>query len=51
MVLAYTLATEPQDGDRITLEGETFTIYSQGSRKPGVATDPTKSVWELKCSK
>lgn len=45
MILASTVAVQPEAGDRITVRGETFTIVSDGGSMPAVSTDPAKAVW------
>ncbi len=45
MILASTIAVEPEAGDRVTARGETFTIVSDGGSMPAVSTDPAKAVW------
>lgn len=48
LVLASTLAVKPTEGDRITVQGVTYTISSDGGSRPAVGTDPAKAVWELR---
>ena len=48
LILATSLATVPQGGDRITLDGATLEVYSGGEGQPGVSTDPAKAVWTLR---
>jgi hypothetical protein len=51
LILASTLATEPQPGDRITIRGETFIVAQAGSAsQPPVSTDPAKATWTLRAS-
>lgn len=49
LVLAATLAVEPQEGDRITLEGVTLTVVSEGGSQPAVTSDPANATWVLRC--
>lgn len=49
LVLAATLAVEPREGDRITLEGVTLTVVSDGGAQPAVTSDPATATWVLKC--
>lgn len=49
LILAATLAVEPMEGDRITLEGVTLTVVSEGGSQPAVTSDPATATWVLKC--
>lgn len=50
MILATSLATEPQPGDRITIRGQTFTIVPANTAgQNAVTTDPAKAVWNCRC--
>jgi hypothetical protein len=49
LILAGTLSTTPEPGDRITIGAQTWTIVPAGGGKPAVATDPATAVWELRC--
>lgn len=49
LVLATTLATTPQLGDVVALEGATLRVVSDGGGQPGVSTDPAGAVWVLRC--
>ena len=49
LVLATTLATTPQLGDTIALEGMTLRVVSDGGGQPGVSSDPAFAVWVLRC--
>lgn len=51
MVLASSLATEPEPGDVVTIRGESFTVVPGGSGRPAVMTDPAKAVWELRAKR
>lgn len=51
LVLASTLAVEPKEGDRVTVQGATYTISSDGGSRPAVGTDPARAVWELRARK
>lgn len=48
LILANTLSVQPQDGDKITVRGETVTLTSAGGSLPAVSTDPAKAVWECR---
>lgn len=48
VILAATLAVEPEPGDTITIRGETFTIVPAGAGKPAVSTDPARATWECR---
>lgn len=50
LVLASTLATKPQAGDRIEIlaDGVTLTIVPEGGGQPAVSTDPATAVWTLR---
>jgi hypothetical protein len=48
VILAATLAVEPQPGDTVTIRGETFTIVPAGAGKPAVSTDPARATWECR---
>lgn len=50
LILASTLATVPQSGDRITIDGATLTIVGSGQGQPAVSTDPAKAVWTIRAS-
>lgn len=45
IVLASTLTIQPQAGDRVTVQGSTYTIVADGGSKPAVETDPAQAVW------
>lgn len=45
LILAASLAVEPQQGGRIVIDAATVTIYSDGESQPAVSTDPAKAVW------
>ncbi|MFG1413465.1 hypothetical protein V5G24_20355 [Xanthobacter sp. VTT E-85241] len=45
LILASTLAVTPQEGDRITIQGATLTLVSDGGSQPAVTTDPATAVW------
>jgi hypothetical protein len=48
MVLAATLSVTPQEGGRITIQGMTYGIVSDGGSQPAVTTDPARAVWTLR---
>lgn len=51
LILAASLATMPQSGDRITVRGQTFTIVPGGGSdgmKAAVSTDPARAIWECR---
>lgn len=48
LVLAKTLAVEPQEGGRFTIRGRTFVVYSNGEGQPAVASDPALAAWECR---
>jgi hypothetical protein len=49
LILAISLATTPQVGDQIAIDGTALTVVSDGEGQPGVSTDPAKAVWVLRC--
>ncbi|GJE00552.1 hypothetical protein [Methylobacterium isbiliense] len=49
VILARTLAVEPQEGDRVTIQGVTLQVYSDGEGQPAVTSDPATATWELRC--
>jgi hypothetical protein len=51
LILASTLATDPQPGDKITVRSETYTIVPAGSGKPAVAVDPALACWECRAKR
>lgn len=48
LILAHTLAVEPQEGGRITIQGQTFQIVSEGGSQPAVTSDPAGATWECR---
>lgn len=48
LILAKTLAVEPQEGGRITIRGKVFTVYSDGQGQPAVASDPALATWVVR---
>ncbi len=42
IIVAATLLTEPETGDRITIQGQTLNVMS-------VMADPARALWELQC--
>lgn len=51
LVLASSLAFEPQPGDVVTIRGEAFTVVPPGKGKAAVTTDPARAVWELRAKR
>ena len=55
IILADTLSVEPQPGDKITIQGETYTIvpmsvgFGQGIK--AVGADPATATWECRAKK
>ena len=47
LVLANSLAVEPESGDVVALQGYTFVVVSNQDTKPAVSTDPARAVWTL----
>ena len=45
LILATSLAIVPDIGDRVTIDGVTLTIYSEGEGRAAVTTDPAKAIW------
>lgn len=45
LILASTIAVTPAAGDRVTVQGATYTIVSDGGSAPAVETDPARAVW------
>lgn len=50
LVLADTLPVTPVEGGRITIDGVTLTVASNGEGQPAVSTDPAKALWTLRCT-
>lgn len=50
LILAKSLAVEPQPRDRITLRGRTYAIVPEGigGRRP-VTSDPARATWSCRC--
>lgn len=50
LILASTLATKPQAGDRIEIlvDGVTLTVVPEGSGQPAVSADPATAVWTIR---
>lgn len=51
LILAASLTTTPQSGDRVTVRWQTFTIVPGGGSdgmKAAVATDPALAIWECR---
>lgn len=48
LILAHGLPVVPQEGDRVTIRGYTFTIVSEGGSRPAVSSDPANAVWECR---
>ena len=51
LILASSLAVDPDVGDVVTIRGEAFTISPNVGGKPAVSTDPAKAVWECRAKK
>lgn len=49
LVLTQTLEVEPVEGGRITINGVTLTIVSDGGSAPAVSSDPASGAWVLRC--
>jgi len=49
LVLAGSLAVEPQPLDRITIRGKTYTVSTASAGVPPVQSDPARATWELRC--
>lgn len=49
LVLAGSLAVEPQPLDRITIRDKTYTISGANTGVPPVQSDPARATWELRC--
>ncbi len=47
LVLATTLAVEPDSGDVVSLQGSTFVVVSNKDNLNAVSTDPARAVWTL----
>ena len=46
LILADTLkGAVPQEGDRVTVQGQTFLIVSDGGSQPAVTSDPANATW------
>lgn len=48
LILASTLSIEPRAGDRVTVQGEMFTLVTEGGSRPAVMSDPAKALWECR---
>lgn len=50
LILASTLAVEPQPLDRITIRGKTVTVVpSSSAGMKAVQSDPAKATWSCRC--
>lgn len=50
LILANSLATDPQPLDRITLRGRVVTVIAGGSGgMPPVKSDPARATWSCRC--
>jgi hypothetical protein len=47
LLLANSLAVEPNAGDVVSLQGTTFVVVSNIDTKPAVSTDPARATWSL----
>ena len=47
LLLANSLAVEPNVGDVVTLQGSTFVVVSNVDTKQAVSTDPARATWSL----
>lgn len=48
LILGSSINTTPAPGDRILVEGETFTIVPAGSGQPAVSRDPARAIWTVR---
>ena len=45
LILATSIAVQPDTGDIVTIDGVSLVIYSEGEGKAAVTTDAAKALW------